>query len=105
MEIEWQGAAKRQIQEIFDYYNSVAGMKIARKVVRKIVERPRIIVRNPEAGEREWLLEDLSFEYRRLIEGDYKIVYRVDDNKVMIVAVWDCRRDPADLCQNIINIR
>jgi plasmid stabilization system protein ParE len=102
MKVEWQEPAQRRIQEIFDYYTSVAGIRTARRITRKIVERTRILARNPMAGEREWLLEDQPHEYRRLVERDYKIVYRIDGDTVFIVVVWDCRRDPADLRENVI---
>jgi plasmid stabilization system protein ParE len=100
--VEWQDPAKRQIQEIFDYYTSVAGVGTARKITRKIVERTRILARNPMAGEREWLLEDQPHEYRRLVEKDYKIVYRIDGDTVFVVVVWDCRRDPDNLRESVI---
>ncbi len=101
MKIEWQDPAKRKIQDIFDYYNLTAGARVARKITRRIVESTRILVKNPMGGQREWLLEDMPYEYRRLVEGYHKVVYRIDGDTVLIVDIWDCRRDPADLRQNI----
>ncbi len=105
MKIEWMEPAKRQVQEIFDYHLSVAGTRTARKIVNRIIERPRILANNPHAGEREWLLEDAPYEYRRLVADDHKIIYRIDGDTVWIVDVWDCRRNPSTLRRSVLRRR
>jgi len=39
MRIEWSELSERQLQDIFDYYSVEANIKIARKIVNKIIER------------------------------------------------------------------
>jgi plasmid stabilization system protein ParE len=43
MKIEWSESSKAQLREIFGYYNSNAGWRIARKIVVKITSTPRIL--------------------------------------------------------------
>ncbi len=33
---------------------------------------------------------------RALITGDYQFIYEIFDQLVLIIMVWDCRRDPED---------
>lgn len=31
---------------------------------------------------------------RILIEGDYQIIYEIFDHLILIIMIWDCRRNP-----------
>jgi plasmid stabilization system protein ParE len=97
MKVEWLESANRQILEIFDYYNSAANGRVAKKIVGKIVQRVRLLSRNPKGGQREWLLEDMPERFRRVIVGNYKIIYFTEGETVFISYVWDCRRNPSTL--------
>ena len=33
---------------------------------------------------------------RALITGDYQIIYEIFDQIILIVMIWDCRRNPDD---------
>ncbi len=103
MKIEWLEPAKRRVGAIFDYHNSVAGERTARRIVQKLVKKTRILVRHPQAGQCEWLLEDQPEEFRRLVEGNYKIIYYTEGEIVKIADIWDCRRDPESLRERAIN--
>jgi len=39
---------------------------------------------------------------KTLITGDYQILYEILDKSILIVMIWDCRRDPED---KIIDLR
>lgn len=51
----------------------------------------------PERHPPENLLRDFGGNYRSAPVGNYKIIYRVDDGEVVIMQVFDTRRDPGDL--------
>lgn len=95
--IEWTDAAKERLQEIFDYYEMEAGSHIAQKIIKKILERTRVLAQHPEIGPKERLLEKYEEKFRYLIEGNYKIVYWLVPGKVMILTVFNCRQDPEKL--------
>jgi toxin ParE1/3/4 len=42
-------------------------------------------------------LDEINAKYRRLIEGNYKILYSIDGNQVIIHGVFDCRQNPKKL--------
>lgn len=95
MKVVWTTPAKIKLREIFNYYRSIATERVAQKLRGKIIEKSRLLACNPRGGQREFLLEDMPYEYRRLVEGNYKIVYRIERDTVFVVDIWDCRRDPA----------
>ena len=56
--IEWSQLSERQLQDIFDYYSVEVNLKIARKIVNRIIDRVSILENNPLAGPKEELLID-----------------------------------------------
>ena len=38
-----------------------------------------------------------DLNYQKLIEGNYMIIYREDDNRVYLNRIFDCRQDPRKL--------
>lgn len=70
----------------------------------KITEiRDRIILKveklksNPFVGQREEYLLHLRLDHRRIIEGNYKIIYRVINDIIYITDIFDSRQDPAKM--------
>jgi len=45
-------------------------------------------------GQIEPTLEHLGLGHRRLIEGNFKIIYRVDGELVSVTDIFDSRMDP-----------
>ena len=97
MIVVWSDSAIDDIQEIHDYYSSTVNLKVANKIIDKIVEKSIFLENNPRIGQIEELLEHKQIEIRYLVEGNYKIVYWIDDNNVIIATVFDCRQDPIKL--------
>ncbi len=93
----WTSRARWQLREITDYLRREADTGAAKKIRGRIVARPKILAANPHAGQREESLADMPVEFRYLVEGNYKIVYYATDEKVFVVTVFDCRRDPSRL--------
>ena len=97
VKVLWTDTSLSQLQEIFDYYNLRASNSVARKIVKRLVEKSLLLESNPLIGIREPLLEDRLFEYRYFVENNYKIIYRFTDNIVRIVSVFDCRKNPDEI--------
>lgn len=97
MRIEWSELSERQLQDIFNYYSVEANLKIARKIVNRIIDRVSILERNPLAGVKEELLNDYPEDYRYLVESNYKIIYWKKENLITIASVFDCRQNPTKI--------
>lgn len=97
IKILWSDSALVQLEEIFDFHKTQASYKIARNLVKSIVQKVLILETNPFLGVKELLLSDRFFEYRYLIYKNYKIIYRNAENLVRINMVFDCRQNPSRL--------
>ncbi|MDR2937773.1 MAG: type II toxin-antitoxin system RelE/ParE family toxin [Prevotellaceae bacterium] len=102
MKLFWSKQAQRDIEEIVSYYKPVAGIRTTQKMVQKIHAGVLHLAANPRAGRREDLLEDSPQEYRRVIVGSYKIIYCIKEETVYISTVFDTRRNPEVLRQNLL---
>jgi len=99
LKIFWTDTAKYQLEDIFNYYKTKVSIKIAGKIVRKIVDATLILEKSPNAGQKELLLLNRTNNYRYLVEGNYKIIYWHDGTLIKIASVFDCRQNPSKLEQ------
>jgi len=99
LKVFWTETALNQLRDIFDYYKVKANQRVARNIVKKIVNRTIQLERNSKSGSREPLLESRKFEYRYLVEGNYKIIYWTEDNYVKIASIFDSRQNPEKLAK------
>ncbi|MEI6696001.1 MAG: type II toxin-antitoxin system RelE/ParE family toxin [Bacteroidota bacterium] len=104
MEIKvlWSDLALNQLEEIFDYFKFKANIKVAKKIVSKIVDRTIQLENNPQIGTNEPLLKNRDKNYRFLVEGNYKIIYFKKDNYINISSVFDGRQNPKKLKETLI---
>ena len=72
----------------------VANETIAEKIKKSILSATKILPKQPLIGQIEENLIELKQEHRYLVEGNYKIIYRVINKDVYITDVFDCRQNP-----------
>ncbi len=94
IKILWTEFAINQLEQIFDYYKYRASGEVARKIILQIMDKTILLEKNPFIGVKEPLLLNRKNEYRYLVEGNYKIIYWIEDNYVKISSVFDCRQNP-----------
>ena len=92
----WTTPAKRDLQAIYDYY-SQHSVNAAEKIVNHILDKTEILCQHPSIGQREELLKHKADLYRYLVEGNYKIIYRIKGQTVVIDSVFDCRQNPVKM--------
>lgn len=99
MKIFWTDIAFYQLQDIFDYYKVKANIRTARKITTKLIDCSLSLENNPKLGRIEELLQGRKEEFRFLVDGNYKIVYWIDEeqNLIFIASVFDCRQNPEKL--------
>lgn len=51
----------------------------------------------PLLGQKEPLLAKLKRDYRRLVEGNYKIIYNFRNKTIYINRIFDTRQSPSKL--------
>lgn len=98
--IYWTDTAKASIEIIFNYYKENVSLSIAKKIKDAIFEDVKIR-KTHEIGVKEPLLANFEIEYRYFVSGNYKLIYFVEGDKVIIPLVLDTRQNPHNL-QSII---
>ena len=93
--VQWVSLALFDLNAIYDFHrrrNAVA----ARRLMHRIGEGAEMLVAHPEAGP---VAPDLEPEgrYRHVLVGPYRIIYRLDEERVFVLRIWDSRRNPDDL--------
>lgn len=84
--------AERDLDEIWLYVaKESASIDVANRLIDTITGRCVTIGKFPSIGRRRD--EDLGPEYRSLSVGEYVIIYRFDDDSVLILRVVHGRRD------------
>lgn len=93
----WSDSAIEELRSVYDYLYYHAGKRVADKISNAIVDRTLLLEQTPRVGQKEEMLAHLNKEIRYLIEGNYKIVYWIDQDIISIATVFDCRQNPQKL--------
>ncbi|MFC4632411.1 type II toxin-antitoxin system RelE/ParE family toxin [Dokdonia ponticola] len=96
LKIIWSAFAETQLNEIYTYYEKKASPRIARKIVRGIINEPKKLIKTPHIGQEEELLKQRKNQYRYLVFKNYKLIYSVDveNGFIKIADVFDTRQYP-----------
>lgn len=101
--IIWSKLSEQQIDEIYEFYKVRVSIQLAKKIVRKILLAPDILIKNPNMGAKEVMLSNRQIGYRYIITTNYKIIYSVNeaDKLIKIADVFDTRQNPTKLKERI----
>jgi toxin ParE1/3/4 len=96
-EVFWTETAIRDLEQIVDYLEQEAPMA-AQRTFDRIAESSRTLDTMPLRGR---IVPELArFEiaiYRELIISPYRMIYRVSTDRVLVVGVFDSRRNLEDI--------
>ena len=98
MTIVITGLARASLQKIYSYFRSKgAGMK-GREIRKKVLEISKLLVNNPQMGQKEVYLEHLNQDHRYIpVMASYKIIYRIIGQTIYITDVFDTRQAPGKI--------
>jgi toxin ParE1/3/4 len=97
-EVEIALSARRDLQQLRLYLLETVSPRHARKTLIRIRDGLTTLSTCPDRGSRPKELLDLgATDYRQLIVQPYRIVYRIEDRRVLIFVVADGRRDMQSL--------
>ena len=95
--IQWTETAKKDLNDIIDYIANDE-IEIARKQYFKIKESAEKLKSFPEQGR---VIPELSneniYKYRELIISPWRLMYKIENNIIYILAVIDGRRNIEDI--------
>jgi toxin ParE1/3/4 len=96
-QIIWTNFAIAELKNIFLYYRMAASEKTADKIKKSIFAATKTIIRQPLTGAVEENLTGPKQGHRYIVEGNYKIIYRVIENAIYITDIFDCRQNPTKM--------
>ncbi len=90
--VEWSSEAKSDLLDILDFYlQRNKSATYSKKLNAELQQTIKLMAQNPFIG--------MKTDYdsvRAFITNDFQIIYEVFDQLVLIIMIWDCRRDPDD---------
>ena len=90
--ITWSNAARLDLMDILDFYVRINGTATySVKLNAKINSSIKLVSKNPLLG-----IPTENDSVRAFITGDYQIIYEIFNQLILIIMIWDCRRDPED---------
>ena len=89
--------AKEDLREILEYYQSLS-QKYVEKVISVFQENILSLNKHPKSGRIVPELERQGIEnYRELIQGNYRIIYEISGEIVIVHTIIDGRRNFEDI--------
>ena len=96
MTIKWYIEAVGDLDKIYGYYVT-KNPRAAAMLYNKILDAVEILKTQPYAAAVEQMLIGCIENYRSLVVENYKVVYFIKDDLVLIVQIFDCRQNPIKL--------
>ena len=93
MQINWSEQSREDLREIVSYVGNSFGRRKAQEVFSEIRSTAELLQNFPMLGKSFVIDEELQIEYRTLPSKLNQLVYFVEDETIIIVAVWQNRRD------------
>jgi len=94
MRLIYTDHALESLERSLSYIASKYSPRKALKVRDKLFARAATLLAYPESGQVEEYLSELELGHRRLIEGHHKIIYRLEQEDIIITDIFDTRQDP-----------
>lgn len=91
--ILWAPSAERDVGRAWAYIEQRSA-SAAGALVRRVVATVDLLGDQPDLGRAADDIEPVG-RYRAVVCAPYRIVYRVTDAEILVLRVWDTRRDPA----------
>jgi toxin ParE1/3/4 len=100
-DIIWSDEALQDL-DLIHAFLAEKSFPAAQKIIFNIIERVKQLASFPESGQ----VQEIStgFQYRYIVEGHYKIIYRTNESGIVINALFDTRRDPEKLLKGLKKI-
>lgn len=95
--VQWTASAQQDLLEIGQYI-AADDLDQALLVVEKIEKRAKTLVQFPNRGRIVPELLAIGFSaYREVVVRPWRIIYRIDERRVYVIAVLDSRRELKDI--------
>lgn len=96
MKIIYTDQSFKSLEESLQFLIEKQGVPIEKvlELKARLLDRVDGLVFHPESGQIEEYLEHLNKNHRRLIEGYFKIIYRIENDSIYVTDFFDARKEP-----------
>jgi len=94
MKVVLTNQAKGRLESIVEYYQDLGYYRYGKRLRLSVLKKALLLKDFPLMGQEEETLRVLGLQHRYLVEGHYKIVYRIEKGTIYITDVFDTRQDP-----------
>ena len=102
MRVRWNDESKKRLRQTAKYIRNIFGEKAKDDFLQEIKHANALLGHNPNMGPLEEYLSDLPSLYRSIVVLHHnKIVYRIVDDHIEVVAFWDTRREPKKQAEQV----
>ena len=99
MEIIISSIAAKRLQEIFQVTKLAENPTVFKALLKKKLNRIRLLKKNPNMGMEVKSLLFLNKNYRIYVCRNCKIIYRVIDNEILIDTIFDSKLEPLEMAK------
>ena len=97
MRIEIAIQAIRSLEISLDVTLADSSQEKRQEIADRIFNEIERLSELPFLGQIEPSLQDLGLEYRRLVIGQFKVIYRIESEVIKVTDIFDSRRDPKQI--------
>ena len=97
MTVIYTKQAQKSLEQIICFLKERLSEEKVLQVRDAIVTAISQLEKFPFSGAKEANLDHLKLEYRRIVVGYYKVIYRITDNSVVVMKVFDTRQHPSKM--------
>ncbi|PRX52560.1 type II toxin-antitoxin system RelE/ParE family toxin [Salegentibacter salegens] len=91
--IIWSSTAKLELQKIHDYFKfEKKTPQGAKSIIQDILKATKEIT-----FPAQYQIEETNPKYRRIVIRHYKIIYKEENNNILILRIFDSRQSPEKL--------
>ena len=102
MKVKWTPLARKQWKSTAKYILKMFGNKTKDAFMDEVYHTGQLLGDNPYLGKIEPYLAHRVLEYRSIVANNHnKIVYRIVDDHIEVVAFWDTRREPKKQAEQV----
>jgi plasmid stabilization system protein ParE len=97
MKVHYTQQSLDAFEELKTFLKTSISEKKTNEIILKLIGRCEKLSKNPLVGRKEKYLEHLGLDHRRIIEKHIKIIYRIYNNRIYIIDIFDSRQDPVKM--------
>ena len=102
MRVRWNKQSKEMLRQTTCFIRQKFGQRAMDEFMQAVRHTNSLLADNPNMGPVEPLLYDLPTQYRSIVLKHLnKIVYRIVDGHIEVIAFWDVRREPEALAAQV----